>query len=199
MSAPVLLTSLNPGTPEAQARAAHNRALAQDLRARVAKASLGGNAKSRERHTARGKLLPRERVERLLDPGSPLLEIGQLAAGGLYDDEVPGAGIITAIGRVAGRQCMIVCNDATVKGGTYYPLTVKKHLRAQEIAEANHLPCIYLVDSGGANLPHQSEVFPDRDHFGRIFYNQAQMSAKLIPQMCANPQTSVAPYSALNS
>ena len=183
MSAPVLSTSLNSDSPEAQARAAHNRALAHELRERVAEAALGGNAKSRERHTARGKLLPRERVERLLDPGSPLLEIGQLAAGGMYEGEIPGAGIITAIGRVSGRQCMIVCNDATVKGGTYYPMTVKKHLRAQEIAEANHLPCIYLVDSGGANLPHQSEVFPDREHFGRIFYNQAQMSAKGIAQI----------------
>ena len=183
MSAPVLSTTLNPESPEAQARAAHNRALATELRAKVAQAALGGNEKSRERHTARGKLLPRERVERLLDPGSPLLEIGQLAANGVYDEDIPGAGIITAIGRVSGRQCMIVANDATVKGGTYYPLTVKKHLRAQEIAEANHLPCIYLVDSGGANLPHQSEVFPDRDHFGRIFFNQAQMSAKGIPQI----------------
>ena len=183
MSAPVLPTSLNPDSPEAQARVAHNRGLALELRKRVAAAALGGNEKSRERHTARGKLLPRERVERLLDPGSPLLEIGQLAAGDMYEGEVPGAGIITAIGRVSGRQCMIVCNDATVKGGTYYPLTVKKHLRAQEIAEANYLPCIYLVDSGGANLPHQSEVFPDREHFGRIFYNQAQMSAKGIPQI----------------
>ena len=183
MSAPVLATTLYSDSPEAQARAAHNRGLAQELRAKVASAALGGNEKSRERHTARGKLLPRERVERLLDPGSPLLEIGQLAAGGMYDGEIPGAGIITAIGRVSGRQCMIVCNDATVKGGTYYPMTVKKHLRAQEIAEANHLPCIYLVDSGGANLPHQSEVFPDRDHFGRIFYNQANMSAKGIPQI----------------
>jgi 3-methylcrotonyl-CoA carboxylase beta subunit len=183
MSAPVLPTTLNPDSPEAQARAAYNRTLAQELRDRVATAALGGNEKSRERHTARGKLLPRERVERLLDPGSPLLEIGQLAAGGMYEGEIPGAGLITAIGRVSGRQCMIVCNDATVKGGTYYPLTVKKHLRAQEIAEANHLPCIYLVDSGGANLPHQSEVFPDREHFGRIFYNQAQMSAKGIAQI----------------
>ncbi len=183
MSAPVLTTTLNPDSPEAQAREAHNRALAQELRDKVAQVALGGNEKSRERHTARGKLLPRERVERLLDPGSPLLEIGQLAAGDMYEGEVPGAGIITAIGRVSGRQCMIVCNDATVKGGTYYPMTVKKHLRAQEIAEANHLPCIYLVDSGGANLPHQSEVFPDRDHFGRIFFNQANMSAKGIPQI----------------
>ena len=183
MTAPVLTTTLNPDSPEAQARAAHNRALAQELRAKVAAVALGGSEKSRERHTSRGKLLPRERVERLLDPGSPLLEIGQLAAGDMYEGEVPGAGIITAIGRVSGRQCMIVCNDATVKGGTYYPLTVKKHLRAQEIAEANCLPCIYLVDSGGANLPHQSEVFPDRDHFGRIFFNQASMSAKGIPQI----------------
>ncbi|WP_295530034.1 carboxyl transferase domain-containing protein [Novosphingobium sp. Chol11] len=183
MSAPILPTMLDPASPEAQARAAHNRALAQELRAHVAQAALGGEAKSRERHTARGKLLPRDRVERLLDPGSPLLELGQLAANGLYGDEVPGAGLITAIGRVSGRQCMIVCNDATVKGGTYYPMTVKKHLRAQEIAQANHLPCIYLVDSGGANLPHQAEVFPDRDHFGRIFFNQANMSARQIPQI----------------
>ena len=183
MSGPVLPTALDRESPEAKARAAHNRALAEELRSRVAEAALGGSEKSRERHTSRGKLLPRERVERLLDPGSPLLEIGQLAANDLYDGEVPGAGIITAIGRVSGRQCMIVCNDATVKGGTYYPLTVKKHLRAQEIAEANRLPCIYLVDSGGANLPHQAEVFPDRDHFGRIFFNQANMSAKGIPQI----------------
>jgi len=183
MSAPVLSTTLNIASPEAQARLSHNRALAAELRAKVAEAALGGNAKSRERHTSRGKLLPRERVERLLDPGSPLLELGQLAANGLYGEDIPGAGIITAIGRVSGRQCMIVCNDATVKGGTYYPSTVKKHLRAQEIAEANHLPCIYLVDSGGANLPHQAEVFPDRDHFGRIFFNQANMSAKGIPQI----------------
>ncbi|HEX8057884.1 MAG TPA: carboxyl transferase domain-containing protein [Novosphingobium sp.] len=183
MSAPVLQTALNLDSPEAQARAAHNRALAAELRERVAAAALGGNAKSRERHTARGKLLPRDRVERLLDPGSPLLEIGQLAAYGEYGEDIPGAGMIAAIGRVSGRQCMIVCNDATVKGGTYYPLTVKKHLRAQEIAEANNLPCVYLVDSGGANLPHQAEVFPDRDHFGRIFFNQANMSAKGIPQI----------------
>ncbi len=183
MSAPILPTAVAIDSPEAQARIAHNRGLADALRAKVAEAALGGNAKSRERHTSRGKLLPRERVERLLDPGSPLLEIGQLAANGVYDEDIPGAGIITAIGRVSGRSCMIVCNDATVKGGTYYPLTVKKHLRAQEIAQANRLPCIYLVDSGGANLPHQAEVFPDRDHFGRIFYNQAQMSAAQIPQI----------------
>ena len=183
MSAPVLDTKLTADGETIRANAAHNRALVERLRADVAQAARGGTEKSRERHTARGKLLPRERVERLLDPGSPFLEIGQLVANGLYDDEVPGAGVIAGIGRVSGRQCMIVCNDATVKGGTYYPLTVKKHLRAQEIAEANHLPCIYLVDSGGANLPHQAEVFPDRDHFGRIFFNQANMSAKGIPQI----------------
>jgi 3-methylcrotonyl-CoA carboxylase beta subunit len=183
MSGPVLASSLDPGGPEAKARAVHNRALAEELRAKVAEAALGGSEASRKRHTARGKLLPRERVERLLDPGSPFLEIGQLAANGLYGGEVPGAGMIAGIGRVSGRQCMIVANDATVKGGTYYPLTVKKHLRAQEIAQQNRLPCLYLVDSGGANLPHQAEVFPDRDHFGRIFFNQAQMSALRIPQV----------------
>ena len=183
MSAPVLPTTLDLDDPQARARAAHNRALASELRTRVARAALGGDERSRERHVARGKLLPRERVERLLDPGSPLLELGQLAADGVYGEDIPGAGIITAIGRVSGRQCMIVANDATVKGGASYPLTVKKHLRAQEVAEANHLPCIYLVDSGGANLPHQAEVFPDRDHFGRIFFNQANMSAKGIPQI----------------
>src|ERR1700712_1543908 len=183
MTAPVLSTKLVLDSPQTQARAAHNRALAAELRERVATAALGGEQKSRDRHTARGKLLPRQRVERLLDPGSPLLELGQLAAFGKYGENIPGAGVITAIGRVSGRQVMIVCNDATVKGGTYYPMTVKKHLRAQEIAEANHLPCIYLVDSGGANLPHQAEVFPDRDHFGRIFFNQANMSAKGIPQV----------------
>ena len=183
MSAPILPTQHNPEDPAAQARAAHNRALAQRLRADVATAALGGNEKSRERHTARGKLLPRDRVERLLDPGSPFLEIGQLAAHEVYGEDIPGAGMIAGIGRVSGRQVMIVCNDATVKGGTYYPLTVKKHLRAQEIAQENRLPCIYLVDSGGANLPHQAEVFPDRDHFGRIFFNQANMSALGIPQI----------------
>ena len=132
---------------------------------------------------ARGKLLPRQRVETLLDPGTPFLEFSQLAAGGLYQDEAPAAGLITGIGRVAGRECLIVCNDATVKGGTYYPMTVKKHLRAQEIARENRLPCLYLIDSGGAHLPSQDEVFPDRDHFGRIFYNQATMSAEDIPQI----------------
>ena len=183
MSAPILGTMINPDSDGFRTNAAHNRALRDELYARVAEAALGGNEKSRERHTSRGKLLPRERVERLLDPGSPFLEIGQLAACDMYEGEVPGAGMIAGIGRVSGRQTMIVCNDATVKGGTYYPMTVKKHLRAQEIAETNRLPCIYLVDSGGANLPHQDQVFPDREHFGRIFFNQANMSAKRIPQI----------------
>ena len=183
MSAPRLDSKIDLSSDETKARAAHNRALAEELRADVAKAALGGNEKSRERHVSRGKLLPRDRVERLLDPGSPFLEIGQLAACDLYEGEVPGAGMIAGIGRVSGRQAMIVCNDATVKGGTYYPMTVKKHLRAQEIARENRLPCIYLVDSGGANLPHQAEVFPDREHFGRIFFNQAQMSSLGIPQI----------------
>ncbi|MBB3860378.1 3-methylcrotonyl-CoA carboxylase beta subunit [Novosphingobium hassiacum] len=185
MTAPVISSNLDTSTAESQARAAHNRALAAELRARVAKAALGGDERSRDRHVSRGKLLPRDRVERLLDPGSPLLEVGQLTANGMYGDEVPGAGIITAIGRVSGRQCMIFANDATVKGGTYFPMTVKKHLRAQEIARENFLPCVYLVDSGGANLPNQSEVFPDRDHFGRFFFNQAQMSALGIPQIAS--------------
>ncbi|WP_242097723.1 carboxyl transferase domain-containing protein [Sphingomonas sp. CROZ-RG-20F-R02-07] len=183
MTAPVLDTKIDANSDQFRANATHNRALADELRARVAQAALGGGEKSRERHTSRNKLLPRDRVERLLDPGSPFLEIGQLAANGLYDNEVPGAGMIAGIGRVSGRQVMIVCNDATVKGGTYNPLTVKKHLRAQEIAQQNRLPCVYLVDSGGANLPHQADVFPDRDHFGRIFFNQANMSALGIPQV----------------
>ncbi|MDQ3140483.1 MAG: methylcrotonoyl-CoA carboxylase, partial [Pseudomonadota bacterium] len=163
--------------------AAHNRALAEELREKVAEAALGGPEKSRERHVARGKLLPRERVARLLDPGSPLLEIGQLAACDMYKGEAPGAGMIAGIGRVSGREVMIVANDPTVKGGAYFPITVKKHLRAQEIAQQNRLPCVYLVDSGGANLPHQADVFPDREHFGRIFYNQAQMSSQGIAQI----------------
>ncbi len=183
MTAPVLTSKLDRESAEAKARFAHNKALADELRAKVAEAALGGSEKSRERHIARCKLLPRERVERLLDPGSPFLEIGQLAANGLYEGDVHGASLIAGIGRVSGRQTMILANDATVKGGTYYPLTVKKHLRAQEIAQENRLPCVYLVDSGGANLPHQAEVFPDRDHFGRIFYNQANMSALGIPQI----------------
>ena len=183
MSAPVLPTTLDRENPQAKARFAHNRTLAEDLRARVAEAAPGGPERHREKHVSRGKLLPRERVERLLDPGSPFLEIGQLAANGMYGGDVAGASIIAGIGRVSGRQVMIAANDATVKGGSYYPMTVKKHLRAQEIAFENRLPCLYLVDSGGANLPYQAEVFPDRDHFGRIFYNQAQMSAAGIPQI----------------
>jgi 3-methylcrotonyl-CoA carboxylase beta subunit len=162
-----------------------HQALVAQLRDKLATAALGGSAKSRERHVGRGKLLPRDRVDGLLDPGSPLLEVAPLAADGMYDDECPGAGMIVGIGRVSGRECMIVANDATVKGGTYYPITVKKHLRAQEIAAQNQLPCLYLVDSGGAFLPRQDEVFPDRDHFGRIFYNQATMSARGIPQIAA--------------
>ena len=161
----------------------HHQALAEELRGLVSRIEEGGDARARERHTARGKLLPRERLETLLDPGSPFLELGQLAGYEVYDDWIPSAGIVTGIGRVAGSECMIVVNDATVKGGTYYPITVKKHLRAQEIALENHLPCIYLVDSGGAFLPLQDQVFPDRDHFGRIFYNQANLSARGIAQI----------------
>jgi 3-methylcrotonyl-CoA carboxylase beta subunit len=168
-----------------EANSLAQRALADELRKRLATAALGGPEKSRERHMARGKLLPRERIDRLLDDGSPFLEIAPLAANGMYNDDSPGAGIITGIGLVHGRHVLVVSNDATVKGGTYYPMTVKKHLRAQEIALENRLPCIYLVDSGGAFLPEQDEVFPDRDHFGRIFYNQAQMSAARIPQIAA--------------
>ncbi|AKO97536.1 Acetyl-CoA carboxylase, carboxyltransferase component (subunit alpha and beta) [Marinovum algicola DG 898] len=178
-----LTSKLVTGSDAAKAnRAAHEEALRVVQEAAEA-AAAGGGAKSRERHVARGKMLPRERVANLLDPGSPFLEIGATAAHGMYDGAAPAAGAIAGIGRVMGREVMVVCNDATVKGGTYYPMTVKKHLRAQEIAEENHLPCIYLVDSGGANLPNQDEVFPDRDHFGRIFYNQARMSAKGIAQI----------------
>src|SRR5450432_4191253 len=158
-------------------------ALVADLREKIAVIEQGGGAAPSAKHAARGKLLPRERVRALLDPGSPFLEFSQLAAYGMYDDNIAAAGIITGIGRIYGRECVIVCNDATVKGGTYFPLTVKKHLRAQDIARENGLPCIYLVDSGGANLPNQYDVFPDRDHFGRIFYNQATMSALGIPQV----------------
>ena len=183
MSAPILATNVNPASETYLLNQAANEALRDQLRADVEKASAGGGERSRERHLSRGKLLPRDRVRRLLDPGSPFLEVGQLAAHGLYDTDIPGAGMIAGIGEVCGRRVMIVANDATVKGGTYYPMTVKKHLRAQEIALENHLPCIYLVDSGGANLPHQDQVFPDRDHFGRIFYNQANLSAKGIPQI----------------
>jgi len=178
-----IVSALDPNSDGFRANVARNEALAAELHARAARAALGGPSSARERHTARGKRLPRERVERLLDPGAPFLEIGSLAAFGLYDDEAPAAGLICGVGRVSGREVMILANDATVKGGVYFPMTVKKHLRAQEIAAENRLPCIYLVDSGGANLPHQAEVFPDREHFGRIFYNQAQMSSRGIPQI----------------
>jgi 3-methylcrotonyl-CoA carboxylase beta subunit len=185
---PVLSTQLSARSAQFQANAKAMKAVTQDLRDKISKAQLGGGEAVRAKHTARGKLLPRDRVQNLLDPGTPFLEIAPLAALGMYPDKdgsdcAPGAGVIAGIGRVSGIECMIVCNDATVKGGTYYPLTVKKHLRAQEIAQQNKLPCIYLVDSGGANLPNQDEVFPDRDHFGRIFFNQAQMSAEGIAQV----------------
>jgi 3-methylcrotonyl-CoA carboxylase beta subunit len=180
---PILETSLDPRSDEFRANADAMRALVADLRATADRTREGGGEASRQRHLSRGKLLPRDRIRALIDPLSPFLEIGQLAAHGMYDNEVPSAGIITGIGRVAGRECMIVANDATVKGGTYFPVTVKKHLRAQEIAQQNRLPCLYLVDSGGANLPNQDEVFPDRDHFGRIFFNQANMSADGIAQI----------------
>ena len=177
------MTAIDPRAPEFATNAAAMREQAAEIRSLAAKIALGGGETSRQRHLSRGKLLPRDRIEGLLDPGTPFLELSQLAAHGMYGGEVPSAGIITGIGRVSGRECVIVCNDATVKGGTYFPVTVKKHLRAQEIARANRLPCIYLVDSGGANLPNQDEVFPDRDHFGRIFFNQAQMSAEGIAQI----------------
>ncbi|MGB4058694.1 MAG: carboxyl transferase domain-containing protein [Burkholderiaceae bacterium] len=188
----VLNTQLNPRSADFQANAQAMRALVDDLRAQVAQVAEGGGEAARAKHTARGKLLPRDRVHMLLDPGTPFLELAPMAAFGMYKekdgqggtkDAAPCAGLIAGIGRVSGVDCMIVCNDATVKGGTYYPLTVKKHLRAQEIAQQNNLTCIYLVDSGGANLPNQDEVFPDRDHFGRIFYNQANMSAQGISQV----------------
>ncbi|UFN46836.1 methylcrotonoyl-CoA carboxylase [Roseomonas sp. OT10] len=179
----VLDTLLDPRDPDAARNAAAMRALVDGLRAKAERIRQGGGEAARQKHLARNKLLPRDRIRALIDPASPFLEIGQLAAEGLYGGEVPAAGLIAGIGRVSGRECMIVANDATVKGGTYFPLTVKKHLRAQEIAEQNRLPCLYLVDSGGANLPNQDEVFPDRDHFGRIFYNQARMSAQGIPQI----------------
>ena len=172
--------------PRSQDYADNNRAMQaqlDDLARQLAQTALGGSEAARAKHVARGKLLPRERVERLIDPGSAFLELSPMAAHGMYEGEAPGAGVITGIGRISGTECVIVCNDATVKGGTYYPMTVKKHLRAQEIAAQNHLPCVYLVDSGGANLPRQDEVFPDRDHFGRIFYNQAVMSSQGIAQI----------------
>ncbi|WP_374422838.1 carboxyl transferase domain-containing protein [Chromobacterium sp.] len=180
---PILESKLSPRAADFQANADKMRALVADLRDKVAKAALGGGDKARAKHAARGKLLPRERIDLLLDPGAPFLELSQLAAFGMYDDDAPGAGLISGIGRVAGVDCLIIANDATVKGGTYYPITVKKHLRAQEIARDNRLPCVYLVDSGGAFLPLQDEVFPDREHFGRIFYNQANLSAAGIPQI----------------
>ncbi len=180
---PALASKLSPRSDEFKANAAAMRALVDDLNAKLERIAQGGGEGPRAKHVARGKLLPRERVEMLLDPDTPFLEVAPLAALGMYGDAAPGAGLICGIGRVSGVECMVVCNDATVKGGTYYPMTVKKHLRAQEIAQANRLPCIYLVDSGGANLPNQDEVFPDRDHFGRIFFNQAQMSALGIPQI----------------
>ena len=179
----VIQTQLNPRSAEFQAHAAQMQAAVSDLQQQIDLAAAGGGQAARDRHTARGKLLPRERVQRLLDPGTPFLELAPLAAHAMYNGDAPCAGVVAGIGRVSGVDCMIVCNDATVKGGTYYPMTVKKHLRAQEIAQQNHLTCIYLVDSGGANLPNQDEVFPDRDHFGRIFYNQANMSAQGIAQI----------------
>ena len=179
----VLNTQLNPRSADFQANVQAMQALVEDLRARCEQIVQGGGEAARAKHLARGKLLPRDRVQMLLDPGTPFLEVAPLAALNMYDNAAPGAGLIAGIGRVAGVDCMVVCNDATVKGGTYYPMTVKKHLRAQEIAQQNRLPCIYLVDSGGANLPNQDDVFPDRDHFGRIFYNQANMSAQGIAQI----------------
>ncbi len=176
-------STIDPGSDDFRANAVRMRSLADELAKRRAEAAEGGPLRARERHLSRGKLLPRQRVMQLLDPGSPFVELSPLAANGMYDDAIHGAGLITGVGRVEGRECVIVCNDSTIKGGTYYPMTVKKHLRAQEIARENRLPCIYLVDSGGANLPHQTEVFPDREHFGRIFFNQATMSAAGIAQI----------------
>ena len=179
----ILASPVDAAGVEFRTNAAQMKALAAELEERRAAAAIGGPSRARERHAGRGKLLPRDRVLRLIDPGAPFLELSPLAAYGMYEDAIHGAGLITGIGRVEGRECMIVANDATIKGGTYFPITVKKHLRAQEIAFENRLPCIYLVDSGGANLPRQTEVFPDRDHFGRIFYNQANLSAAGIAQI----------------
>jgi 3-methylcrotonyl-CoA carboxylase beta subunit len=183
--APVLRSRVDPASAAFTRDSAANAALVAELRRKLAEVGRGGTERARERHTARGKLLPRDRVHALLDPGAPFLELSPLAADGLYDGDAPAAGIITGVGRVSGRECVIVANDATVKGGTYYPMTVKKHLRAQEVALHNHLPCLYLVDSGGAFLPLQDSVFPDREHFGRIFYNQAQLSSLGISQIAA--------------
>jgi 3-methylcrotonyl-CoA carboxylase beta subunit len=179
----ILNTTIDKSSAEFRKNATQMAALTEELRKRRAEAAQGGSAKARERHMARGKLVPRERVLRLIDPGSPFLELSPLAANGMYEDAIHAAGIITGVGRIEGRECVIVCNDSTIKGGTYYPMTVKKHLRAQEIARENLLPCVYLVDSGGANLQHQTEVFPDRHHFGRIFYNQATLSAAGVAQI----------------
>ena len=179
----ILSSAIDKNAADFRANAAHMAALVAQLQARRAEAAKGGPDKARERHVGRGKLLPRDRVTNLIDPGSPFHELSALAANGMYDDAIHGAGLITGIGRIEGRECMVVCNDSTIKGGTYYPMTVKKHLRAQEIARENRLPCVYLVDSGGANLPHQTDVFPDREHFGRIFFNQANLSALRIPQI----------------
>ena len=181
----ILASSVDKNAAEFRANAERMRELLSQLQARRAEAALGGPERARERHVSRGKLLPRDRVMNLVDPGSPFLELSPLAANGMYGDAIHGAGLITGIGRIEGRECVVVCNDSTIKGGTYFPLTVKKHLRAQEIARENRLPCVYLVDSGGANLPHQTEVFPDREHFGRIFYNQATLSSLGIPQVAA--------------
>ncbi|AQQ34129.1 carboxyl transferase domain-containing protein [Burkholderia cenocepacia] len=180
---PIIESKLNPRSEDFRANAAALEAVVADLRAKIEQLAQGGGQAARDKHLSRGKLLPRDRIAQLLDPGAPFLEFSQLAANGMYNDDAPGAGVITGIGRIAGRECVIVCNDATVKGGTYYPITVKKHVRAQEIAAENRLPCVYLVDSGGANLPNQDDVFPDRDHFGRIFFNQATMSAAGIAQI----------------
>ena len=181
----ILQSRVNPNDPEFRENHAHHARLRAELHERRARVALGGPQESRDRHVARGKLLPRDRIAHLLDPDTPFLELMPLAAWGMYDDDVPASGLITGIGRVSGTECMIVANDATVKGGTYHPITVRKHVRAQEIALENHLPCIYLVDSGGAFLPLQAEVFPDEKHFGRIFYNQAHLSAAQIPQISA--------------
>src|SRR5260370_18635253 len=179
----VMDTALDPAGDDFRANAESLRARVRELKDLLARIAEGGGAQARERHVGRGKLLPRERVRLLLDPGGPFVELSPLAGHGLYGEEVPAGGLITGIGQVTGQECIVVANDATVKGGTYFPITVKKHLRAQEIARDNHLPCIYLVDSGGANLPNQDEVFPDREHFGRIFYNQATLSAAGVPQI----------------
>jgi len=179
----VIESTVDRNSAEFTARSHAMRELVADLRRKLDAVAVGGGPQSRERHVSRGKLLPRERIELLLDAGTPFLEFSPLAADGMYGGEAPAAGLITGIGRIAGRECVIVCNDATVKGGTYYPITVKKHLRAQEIAKENRLPCVYLVDSGGANLPNQDDVFADREHFGRIFFNQANLSAEGIAQI----------------